>query len=213
MTDGGAGGPPLPGSPGEEEELSRRFASGDEEALMALLGLARPDLERAAARGLPPSLRHRVSVADVMQEARLAAFEARASFVYAGEGSFARWVAGIARNKALQAVRHHGGTGKRAAGREARGARAPSLSGLPAPGPSPSQVAVGAETATLARRALESLDPRQREMLRLTREEGLTVAAAGDRMDLPLGSAKRLYGQALVRFRGTFDRLRGSSVE
>ncbi|MCK6480845.1 MAG: RNA polymerase sigma factor [Planctomycetes bacterium] len=193
----------------KEEELARKFREGDPAALEALLASCDADLRRAAERGLPASLRRRVSVADVMQEARFAAFEARGGFEYRGDGSFRRWAVGIAVKKALMAVRAHLGTGKRSARREGGGPEDPTVSRIASPGPSPSEIAVAGELEECARRALESLPEDRRTILRLTREEGLTVAAAGESMDLPPASAKRLYGKALREFREGVERLRG----
>ncbi len=196
--------PPL-----NEEELARRFRDGDPAALESLLALCDADLRRAAERGLPSSLRRRVSVNDVMQEARFAAYEARGGFEFRGDGSFRRWAVGIAVKKALMAVRAHLGTGKRSARREGGGPDDPTVSRIASPGPSPSEIAVAGELEDHARRAMEALPEAERAILRLTREEGLTVAAAGESMHLPPASAKRLYGRALLRFREAVERLRG----
>jgi RNA polymerase sigma factor (sigma-70 family) len=193
----------------KEEELARRFREGDPAALEALLASCDADLRRAAERGLPASLRRRVSVADVMQEARFAAYEARGGFEFRGDGSFRRWAVGIAVKKALMAVRAHLGTGKRSARREGGGPDDPTVSRIASPGPTPSEIAVAGELEECARRALRSLPEEERTILRLTREEGLTVAAAGESMHLPPASAKRLYGKALRGFRGEVERLRG----
>jgi RNA polymerase sigma-70 factor (ECF subfamily) len=193
----------------DEEELGRRFREGDPAALEALLEGCDGDLRRAAEKGLPAPLRHRVSVSDVVQEARIAAFRSRGTYEYRGAGSFRRWAVGIALKKALQAVRTHLGTGKRSARREGGGPDDPTVSRIASPDPTPSEIAVGRETEDLARRAMESLPEDQREILRLTRERGLTVEAAGRSLGISRGAAARLYGKALVRFRGAFERLRG----
>ena len=193
----------------KEEELARRFREGDAGALEELLASCDADLRRAAEKGLPASLRRRVSVADVMQEARFAAYEARGGFQYRGDGSFRRWAVGIAVKKALMAVRTHLGTGKRSARREGGGPEDPTVSRIASPGPTPSEIAVAGELEDHARRALESLPEDQRTILRLTREEGLTVAEAGKAMNLAPPIAKRLYGKALVRFRDSVERARG----
>lgn len=189
--------------------LVERYRRGDGDALEALLAPVEPDLVRAAERGLPRSLRHRVSVSDVLQETRMTAFQQREEFRFLGAGSFRRWVLGIAGNKVLQAVRHHLGAGKRNARREAGGPGVPTASALPSPGPTPSQVAIASELEVLARRALGALPREQREVFRLAREERLTMKEIANRLGIPPENAKRLYGRAVVGFRDAFDRLRG----
>jgi RNA polymerase sigma-70 factor (ECF subfamily) len=186
-----------------------RYRRGDGAALEALLALFEADLRRTAGQKLPRAMRQRVSVSDVLQETRLTAFERREEFLWGGPGSFRRWVLGIAGNKVLQAVRHHLGTGKRSAKKEAAGNERPASGDLPAPGPSPSQIAVGAELEALAVRAMASLPEDEREVLRLARERGLTLKEIAIRRGIDPGIAKRLYGRAVIRLREAFDRLRG----
>jgi RNA polymerase sigma-70 factor (subfamily 1) len=194
----------------DERDLVERYRRGDGAALEALLARFDEDLQRAAERGLPRNLRQRVSVSDVLQETRLTAFERRADFAWRGEGSFRRWVIGIAGNKVMQAVRHHLGTGKRSAKREVVGPHRPRTTGIRSREPSPSQVAVASELEGLARKALSSLPQDQRDVLRLAREEHLGMAEIANRLGIAPGIAKRLYGKAVVRFREAFDGLRGS---
>ena len=194
---------------GDERDLVERYRRGDGEALAALLARFEGDLQEAAARRLPAAVRQRISVSDILQETRLTAFERRGEFRFGGEGSFRRWVLGIAGNKVLQAIRHHLGTGKRSAKREARGRERPFPGSLASPGPSPSQVAAAGELEVQARRAMAALPPDLREALRLAREEGLTMKEIGIRMGIPPENAKRLYGRAVVRFREGVERMRG----
>jgi RNA polymerase sigma-70 factor (subfamily 1) len=205
MGQGAAGGQ----DPSDERELVDRYRHGDGAALEALLARFEEDLRRTAGKGLPKNLRRRVSVSDILQETRLTAFERRSEFRWGGPGSFRRWVMGIAGNKVLQAIRHHLGTGKRSARREAAGDERPSSGALPSPGPSPSQVAVASELDAMARRAMDSLPPEEREVLRLAREQGLTMTEIAESRGIDPGTAKRLYGKAVVRFREAFDDLRG----
>ncbi len=197
--------------PGDERDLVARYRRGDGAALEALLARFEPDLRATAERALPRSLRQRVAVSDILQETRLTAFEKREAFRFQGAGSFRRWVLGIAGNKVLQAVRHHLGTGKRNAKREATGRDRPSSGAFPSPGASPSELAVAAELEGLARKAIATLPEDQREVLRLARGERLTLAEIGNRLGIPPGIAKGLYGKAVVGFRAAFDRLRGES--
>lgn len=189
------------GTAGDEGELAERFRTGDEKALEELLAGAERDLLRAAERSLPRNLRPRVSVSDILQETRIAAFENRGAFRYGGPGSFRRWILGIASNKVLQAIRHHLGTGKRSARREVRGPERPSSGAFPGREPTPSHVAAAAEMDLLARRALASLPERERTVLRLARDERLNMTEIGNRLQIPPRTAKSLYGRALIHFR------------
>ena len=64
-------------APSSDQELLRRFGEGDPEATRELLERSVPLLEGFIRRRLSSRLRRRLSVSDVMQEARLAACAAR----------------------------------------------------------------------------------------------------------------------------------------
>ena len=196
---------------GEEAELLRRMAAGDEEAFRALFARYEPMLRRFAEERLSPRLRRRVSAADVLQEAHLAAHEGRTGFEDRGVGSFRNWLLRIVERKARDAARRHGGQ-RRDAGREVtRGGRR-ATDAFSVRQASPSQVAVGSEMAHLARRALEALSDADREVVRLVREEQLTLAEVARRTGRTREAAKKAYGRAMARFTREFERLWGESL-
>ncbi len=80
----------------EDAMLIRRFRDGDEEAFRILLERCRPAVQTQVGQWMPSHIQRRVSVADVLQEARLVAFQRRADFEDRGDGSFRRWLLGIA---------------------------------------------------------------------------------------------------------------------
>jgi DNA-directed RNA polymerase specialized sigma24 family protein len=106
------------GSDGEHD-LVARARGGDEEALRALLERHEARIRRRVDRNLPPPLRRRVSVADVVQETWLVAFRRIADFEDRGDGAFEAWLAGIADLKLREVVRRDLLTEKRAGGRAA----------------------------------------------------------------------------------------------
>ena len=194
---------------GGDAELLRRYRAGDGEALWELCRRVEPLLRRRVEQRIPRRLRRRVSVADILQEARLAAFERRDAFEERGPDAFRRWILGIVDNKALRAVRDHRGVAKRDQGREVtRGERVDTqfLSGQT---PSPSQVYVASELAELAREAMKALPPDYREVLRLAREHELTLREVGERMGRSREATKKLYARAISRFEAELDRRRG----
>ena len=131
-----------------------------------------------------------------------------ADFEDRGEGSFRRWLLGIAEMKARRAVQHHNAA-MRAAVREVTHGQRPSTAQFPGRLPSPSETAIGIELKELARRAMESLPPDYREVLRLTREEKLTLREAAERMARSREATKKLYARALAKVTAEFERLQG----
>ncbi len=197
---------------GDEADLLRRLAAGDEGAFRTLYGRYESTLRRFAEQRLPQGLRRRLSVADVLQEAHLAAYESRQRFEDQGPQSFRNWLLKIVELEVRDAIRHHAGTQRRAKGREVTRTSRPDTHAFAGDQASPSQVAVGHEMSDLARRALGTLSEPDREVLRLVREEHLTLAEVGRRTGRSREAAKKTYGRAMARFTKEFERLWGETL-
>ena len=194
-----------------DDDLVRAFREGDETAFEALFQRFEGLLAARIKGRLPQQLQRRVSVADVLQETHLAAYEGRERLTTADVRALKSWLLGIADHKALQHVRHHGETAKRSVRREVTRAARPATQALSRRQASPSQVAIAAETLELARRARAMLPPDHAEVLRLAREEGVPLREVAERMNRSYDAVKKLYGRALCRFKVLFDELRGKT--
>ncbi len=170
-----------------------------------------PLLRRFAEVRLPARFRRRVSVADVLQETNLAVHEHRADFEAHGPYSFRNWLLRIAERKIGEVIRRHGAAGRRSVGREVTADARPATGELPGGSSTPSQVAIAHELGELARRALTTLPESSREVLRLVREEHLSLAQAAERAGRSYEATKKLYARALARFVREFERLRGET--
>jgi DNA-directed RNA polymerase specialized sigma24 family protein len=69
-----------------EADLVALYRAGDEDAFQQLFEPYAPLLRRRAARGLAPAILRKVSMADLVQETRIVAFERRADFEDRGPG-------------------------------------------------------------------------------------------------------------------------------
>lgn len=183
-----------------DEALLLRGRDGDEDAFRVLFDRHAELLRAHFDRGLPPYVRRKVSVADLVQETRLVVVERCREFEDRGGGSFLNWLMGIARMKLREFLRRHVGTAKRATGREVSRGRRPDTEQALARGPSPSEHAIASETAERARAAFAKLPEDYREILRLVREEGGSLGEAGERMGRSREAAKKLYARAILRF-------------
>lgn len=193
----------------DDASLLARAREGDEDALRTLFDRHRGALEARIRRFLPRAVQRKVSVSDVVQEARILAFARTAEFEPEREGAYRAWLLRIAELKAREALRTHAGTSKRAVGREVtRGDASATPDGVAA-GPSPSQAAVTAETRHLVLRALATLPPDYREVLRLARLEGLAIREVAERMGRSTEAVKKLYGRALTSLGRVLDGAEG----
>ncbi len=196
------GGPMDADPAGEPDEalLLARARAGEPEAMQALFERHRGALEARIRRFLPRAVQRKVSVSDVVQEARILAFSRTGEFVPERAGAYRAWLLRIAELKAREALRAHAGTSKRAVGREVtRGDASAAPEGVAA-GPSPSQAAMTAETRDAVRSVLATLAPDYREVLRLARLEGLAIREVAERMGRSPEAIKKLYGRALAAF-------------
>jgi len=185
--------------------LMERFRLGDEDAFRVLFGRCAGVLRARAGRRIPKDVLRRVSLADLLQEARIVAFQRREHFRPNGPASFQNWLLGIVDKKAQEAVERHKRVQKRSVAREVTRGQRPDTAQFLARQPSPSEYAIAAETAARARRALQSLPQHYQTVLRLAREERLPLREVAERMGSSRETIKKLYGRALCRFRKVFD--------
>ena len=188
-----------------EAELMQRFRNGDEDAFRQLFAQHLDRLERRLARRIPPRLQRRFDVSDVIQETRLVAFARREDFEIRGPDAFGRWIRGIGDNKLAQAIRRHGRVAKRSVHQEVTRGRRVDTAAVEAGGPTASQVAVSQELEEKVRRALASLGPDDLQVIRLTRETGLSLDEAAEQMGRSREAVRKLLQRALVRFAAAYD--------
>jgi RNA polymerase sigma-70 factor (ECF subfamily) len=188
------------------ETLVARFRAGDSEAFQQLVAPHLPALRARAARWLDRSVRKKVSLLDVVQEAQVVAFERRTAFVYEGPDSFGRWLLGILDNCARAAAHHFAGVQKRAMSRELTGELRPASSMLADCGPSPSQGVVAAERQRLLHEARATLAADEQELLHLVHDEHLSMTEAAARLARPYETVKKQHARALLRLGQAFRR-------
>ena len=190
--------------PANEDDLLDRARAGDASAHARLFDRHVPVLEGRVRRLLPRAVLQKVSVSDVLQEARIVAFDRLEEFRSAGGDGYRAWVLKITDLKAREALRNHTRAAKRAVGRERpRPSGADSLA-LAARGPTPSQQAMTAELRGTVLRVLGTLTPSDQEVLRLARLEGRPIREVAEHMGRSLEAVKKLYARALARFAKAF---------
>jgi len=182
-------------------DLIARFRAGDEAAFRTLFERHERLLGDRLAGRIPPHIRRRFSVADVLQEACIVAFRRRGDFDDRGKNAFRNWLFGIVDHRMREEVRRHADASKRASGREVtRGAR-PDTSHFVGNGASPGSVAASNEMAMRIRDAISGLRGDYRKVLLLALEEGLPLRDVAERMGRNRDAIKKLYGRALLQLR------------
>src|SRR5262245_27045255 len=181
-----------------DEEHVRRIRGGDEAAARLLFERHLPALRAKARAKLPSSLRGRIAESDVIQDAYLAAFLALADFEDRGDGSFAAWLRTILERRLINEVRDGVAAAKRDARREVRILTGSGAAGPARDQPSPRVEAIAEEDAARLRDATAGLSADHRAVIALVHDEGLTLAAAGERMGRTADAARKLYSRAVA---------------
>ncbi|MHC5064348.1 MAG: sigma-70 family RNA polymerase sigma factor [Planctomycetota bacterium] len=191
------------------KKLLAQYRAGDEYAFAALFDSQLNTYQARVRRWLNNGILRKVSVADILQEARLVAFRRRADFRGEDAEAFRRWVLGIIDRKAQRVIDHYAGAAGRNLDREVSRSERPSTVDHCGHEPSPSQVAVGHELLELAEQAREGLGEADREVLRLYHDEQLDLKQIGERMGRSHEATRKLHARALLRFGASLQRMRG----
>ena len=180
---------------------------GGEDALARLFGQYRDRLEQMVRFRLDQRLRGRVDPADVLQEAYIEVARRFERYATDPAVSFYVWIRQITWQTLLTTHRRHLGQ-KRNAGQEVlldrchgEPSSADLAQHLAAGLTSPSQAAIRDENLSLLRKAIDTMDPVDREILFLRHFEQLTNAKVAEVLQLSPTAASNRYVRALKRLR------------
>lgn len=192
-----------------ESELISRFKEGEEDALRTLFTRCQDVMEVYVDRLMSKAIQRRVSVADVLQDARIIAFERREDLEDRGPGSFRNWFLGIAVKKAHRAVQRHAQVPMRSVDMEVTRGSRPATAAFAGKAASPSQAAIGSEMEDMAIQAMSMLSIDHREVLQLTCIDRLTLAEAAKHMGRSNDAVRKLQERALLKFTKIYNRMQG----
>lgn len=181
-----------------------RIAAGDPSGLAAAFGHFRGRLRNMVQFRLDPRLAARVDPSDVLQEAFVDATQQVQAYVRKPRVAMYVWLRGVAAQRLAKVHRRHLGTQARAAGRELSLPVESSvqLAGqILASGPTPSQMLEKEELRNRVQRAVDDLDPIDREVILMRDFEDMTNTEVAQALELkPAGAAMR-YGRAMFRLK------------
>lgn len=187
------------------DELVADASRGSEPALEALLAESLPRLQAFVRLRMGVQLRAREETVDVVQSVCRTLLEGIDRLEYRGEGPFYAWLFTAATNKLRARARH--------LGRECRNPDRElpldaGASHLYASILSPSQAAVGQETAQQLEAAFDRLPDDYREAITLSRIAGLDTEELAAHMGRTVGATRMLLGRALSRLGEELERMR-----
>jgi RNA polymerase sigma-70 factor, ECF subfamily len=179
--------PPLPPD-ANDAELLARVGEHDREAFELLYGrYVRPVFSLALRR-----LGDRGHAEDAVQEA-FAAIWRSASTYRPERGAAGGWIYTVARNAIVDRLRRNGPTAE---------AELPELASVE---PGPAQQAEASDVSWRVHRALEDLQPREREVIELAYWSGMSQTEVAEYLGLPLGTVKTRTRSGLAKLASVLE--------
>lgn len=175
-------------------DLVREAQVGNRGAFDKVISEVETRLRSALRARIGPHLRGRLDPEDVFQDTLTRAFESLGRFEWQGDGSFLRWLLGIAENL----IRAAADKQKRRAVLE-----------IEQPASAPSQVSAGRalqreERFDRLEKAMQSLSPDHREVIVLARIQGLQIAEIAKRLGRSKSAVKNRLLRALKELKSLF---------
>lgn len=185
------------------ERLIQAARAGSLQALGELLTAYRPLLLLLARHKLHPSLQAKVGASDIVQDTFLEAQRDFGGFRGQTHAELVTWLRHILAHNVSNLARQYLDTDKRQVGREVP-LDVPRPQGSrhwepPAPGPTPSVMAMGQEQTQQVERALEQLPAHYRTILRQRHQEGRSFAEIGETLGASAEAARKLWCRAIER--------------
>ena len=194
------------------EGMLSRLQAGDHDALAELFSLYGDRFQRLVDVRLHWSLRGRLDVSDVLQEAYLDARDRLDHFFSREDGSIFIWLRLIVLQRLQLLERFHLQTSKRDAFREVRlnrgsptGSQGSLSQSLIASITSPSAVAVREEAVAMVDRLLSGMDPIDREILTLRHFEQLPNNEVAEILGIGVTAASNRYVRAIRRLKDLIE--------
>lgn len=184
-------------APPTDTELLAGARRGDAAALEALLVRYEPQLYRFGLR----MCGNVEDAGDVAQESLMSM--ARSVGDFRGDSSVSSWLYTIARRFCIRKRRRSKFAPAREESLDAPGANAGER--LAAPGPSPEQAATNGELAAVLARAIDALEPGQREVLVLRDVEGLAAPEVAKALGISVDAVKSRLHRARVAVRQSLE--------
>lgn len=188
-------------------DLVERAAAGDHAAISRLMIDVYPKLAARVEQRMPSDLKVVIATEDILQEAFGDAFARIDTFRPEGDDAFYRWIASIAENRMIDAVRaqraaKRGGDWNRlSAGAAGRSSIACLVDLMAASDRTPSRSVSMHEAAAAVQVGLAGLRPEYREALSLRYLQGLPVAEVAARLGKTESAVHKLCSRGLQGLR------------
>jgi RNA polymerase sigma factor (sigma-70 family) len=190
--------PAIPGGPESTFHLLERVRAGDEAALDALFARYLVPLRRWASGRLPRWARDVSDTQDLVQETLINTFKRIEAFDSRGEGALQAYLRQALMNRIRDELRRFDRRGQAGGALDSQ---------MAAAGPSPLEQAIGRQATDRYERALERLNPGDREAIIARVELGCTYDELAEALGKPSAEAARKTAtRALIRLAAEMKR-------
>jgi len=184
---------------------------GDESALDQLCRAYGERVRRIIRLHIGKELRSKLESMDIVQDAFISALRGLESFTYKSEGDFLRWISKIAENRIRDNLdKLH--ADKRDIRREIplkdneRSSQDSFIRDFaPADSTTPSMIISKREELDRLEKAMDKLKPEYKEVISLTKIEGLSYEEVGKRLSKSSDAVRMLLSRAMVELTGVFE--------
>jgi RNA polymerase sigma-70 factor (ECF subfamily) len=197
----------------QTQRLVTLAKNGDQAALDRLCKAYNERVLRIIRMRMGPELRTKLESMDLVQDAFISALRSLENFTYKNEGDFLRWVSKIAENRLrdnldkLHAdkrdIRQEIPLNNRSATQET----SVGISG-PVDTTTPSVMMSRREELNKLEKAMDKLKPEYREVITLTKIEGLSYKEAGQRLGKNADAVRMLLSRAVAALSQSFEEIK-----
>jgi RNA polymerase sigma-70 factor (ECF subfamily) len=186
---------------------------GDESALDELCRAYGERVRRIIRLHIGKELRSKLESMDIVQDAFISALRGLESFTYKSEGDFLRWISKIAENRIRDNLdKLH--ANKRDVRKEIplkdneRSSQDSFIRDFaPADSTTPSMIISKREELDKLEKAMDKLKPEYKEVISLTKIEGLSYEEVGKRLSKSSDAVRMLLARAMVELTGVFEEI------
>ena len=184
---------------------------GDESALDRLCTVYGPRVLWLVRIRMGKELRSKLESVDLVQDVFVSALKDLGNFTYKNEGDFVRWLSGITENRLRDNLdKLH--ADKRDIRKEVRlNTHRPTIEDSfaaalePIDATTPSVIISKREEFDKLAKAIDALKPEYREVIVLTKIEGLSYREIGDKLGRSADAARMLFSRAMAALTGAFE--------
>lgn len=195
------------------QELVAQAQGGDKTALNRLYRAYAERVRWMVRLNMSKELRAKLESVDLVQDALFHALRGLGGFKYKNEGDFVRWLSKIAQNVIRDNLDKLHADKRNIHKEVAHGGHGPTTSGrlLGAPMPidttTPSVIMSKREALAKLENAIDVLKPEYREVIILTKIEGLSYGEIGDRLGKSTDAVRMLVSRAMATLTTAFRKI------